>query len=65
MAVKFTNIFHSKALPNIPKLGFLGLKINHLPTLVFTLCSSFQTMLALAEFYSCPEPGSLDGERVK
>jgi hypothetical protein len=26
-------MFHSKALQNLPKLGFLGLKINHLATL--------------------------------
>jgi hypothetical protein len=32
-AFKYTNIFHSKALQNIPKFGFFGLKINHLATL--------------------------------
>jgi hypothetical protein len=34
MAIKYTNIFHSKVLKNLPKLGFLGLKIYHLATLV-------------------------------
>jgi hypothetical protein len=38
-AVKFTNIFHYKALQNIPKLGFFGLKINNLATLLpISLC---------------------------
>jgi hypothetical protein len=35
-AVKYTKIFHSKTLLNIPKLGFFGLKINHLATLITT-----------------------------
>jgi hypothetical protein len=34
MVIKYTNIFHSKALQNLPKLGFFGLKINHLVTLM-------------------------------
>jgi hypothetical protein len=33
MVIKYTNVFHSKALQNLPKLGFFGLKINHLATL--------------------------------
>jgi hypothetical protein len=33
MTVKYTSIFHCKALQNLPKLGFLGLKTNHLATL--------------------------------
>jgi hypothetical protein len=33
-AVEYTNTFYSKALQNVPKLGFFGLKINHLATLV-------------------------------
>jgi hypothetical protein len=33
MIIKYTNIFHSKALQNIPKLGFFGMKIYHLATL--------------------------------
>jgi hypothetical protein len=27
---KNTNIFHCKTFPNLPKLGFFGLKIYHL-----------------------------------
>jgi hypothetical protein len=38
MAVKSTDIFNSKALQNIPKLGFYGLKIDHLATLVPISC---------------------------
>jgi hypothetical protein len=37
-ALNYTNIFHSKALQNIPKSGFLSLKINLLATLVPTGC---------------------------
>jgi hypothetical protein len=33
MTVKYTSIFHSKALKNLPKLGFFGLKTNRLATL--------------------------------
>jgi hypothetical protein len=33
MAIKYTNIFQSKALQNLPKLGFFGLKTNRLATL--------------------------------
>jgi hypothetical protein len=36
MAITYTNIFHCKALQNLPKLGFLGLKICHLATLSLT-----------------------------
>jgi hypothetical protein len=32
MGIKYTNIFHCKSLQNLPKLGFLGLKIYHLAT---------------------------------
>jgi hypothetical protein len=34
MAIKFNNIFYSKALQILPKLVFFGLKTNHLATLV-------------------------------
>jgi hypothetical protein len=35
MAEKYTNIFHSKALQNIPtQIGIFGFKINHQATLV-------------------------------
>jgi hypothetical protein len=33
-AVKYTNIFPSKALQNVPKLGFFGLKMYHLAILL-------------------------------
>jgi hypothetical protein len=33
MAIKYTNIFHYKALENLTILGFFCLKINHLATL--------------------------------
>jgi hypothetical protein len=36
MAMKYTNIFHSKGLQNIPKLVFLVMKINHLAALMIT-----------------------------
>jgi hypothetical protein len=36
MAQEYTNLFNSKALKNFPKLGFFGLKIYHLATLLFT-----------------------------
>jgi hypothetical protein len=32
MVIKYTNLLHSKALQNLPKLGFLALKINRLAT---------------------------------
>jgi hypothetical protein len=31
--IQYTNIFHSKELQNIPKLGFFDMKLNHLATL--------------------------------
>jgi hypothetical protein len=34
MVIKYTNIYHSKALHNLPKFGIFGLKTNHLATLV-------------------------------
>jgi hypothetical protein len=34
MVIKYTNIFHSKAIQNLPKIGIFGLKINYLATLV-------------------------------
>jgi hypothetical protein len=33
MVITYTNIYHSKALQNLPKFGILGLKTNHLATL--------------------------------
>jgi hypothetical protein len=51
MAMKYTNIFHSKAPQNIPKIGTFCMKIYHLATLDTTLafwhknspCLLFQT----------------------
>jgi hypothetical protein len=34
LVIKYINIFKSLALQNLSKLGFFGLKINHLATLV-------------------------------
>jgi hypothetical protein len=34
MAIKFTTIFYFRTLQILPKVGFLGLKIYHLATLV-------------------------------
>jgi hypothetical protein len=33
MVMKYANIFHSKALQNLPKLGIFGLKTTYLATL--------------------------------
>jgi hypothetical protein len=33
MVIKYTNIYHSKAIKNLPKFGIFGLKTNHLETL--------------------------------
>jgi hypothetical protein len=33
MVIKYTNIYHSKALQNVPKFWIFGLKTNHLATL--------------------------------
>jgi hypothetical protein len=37
MTINYTNIFHSEALQNVPKLGFFGLKIYHLATLLSSM----------------------------
>jgi hypothetical protein len=34
MIIKYANIFHSKALQNLPNVGIFGLKIFHLATLI-------------------------------
>jgi hypothetical protein len=36
MIIKFTNNFYFKALQNLPKLGFFGMKTYHLATLHYT-----------------------------
>jgi hypothetical protein len=33
MVIKYTNIYHSKAIQNLPKFGIFGLKTKHLATL--------------------------------
>jgi hypothetical protein len=49
MAKKYTNIFHSKALQNIPTLGFLVRKyIYHLATLPTT---TWPPLVALCQYY--------------
>jgi hypothetical protein len=40
VSIKYTNIFRCKALQNLPKFGFFGLKTNHLATLVRALVRS-------------------------
>jgi hypothetical protein len=37
MVIKYTNILHSKALKKASKLGFFGLKIVHLATLILSV----------------------------
>jgi hypothetical protein len=34
MAIKYIDIYHSKALQKLPKIGIFGLKSNHLATLL-------------------------------
>jgi hypothetical protein len=34
MTIKYTNIFNSKALQNLPKFGWFDLKTNNLATLL-------------------------------
>jgi hypothetical protein len=36
MAKEYTNLFHSNTLQNLPKVGFIGLKVYHLATVVST-----------------------------
>jgi hypothetical protein len=43
VSVNYTNIFHCKALQNLLKFGFFGLKTNHLATR-----STFQSLNNLA-----------------
>jgi hypothetical protein len=44
--VKNTNIYHSKALQNLPNFGIFGLKTNHLATLLKTNKNSSYNKLA-------------------
>jgi hypothetical protein len=42
--IKYTNIFHCKTLPNLPKLKFFGLKTNHLATQIESVILFFQDL---------------------
>jgi hypothetical protein len=52
MVIQYANIFHSKALQNIPKSDFFGTKINHLATLLvarfFLLCIGIMVRAGLS-----------------
>jgi hypothetical protein len=39
MAIKYANIFQCNTLQNIPKLGFFGLKIYKVTTLLSSWCA--------------------------
>jgi hypothetical protein len=41
MVIKYTNVYHSKALQNVPKFGIFGLKTNHLAALGEIECQLF------------------------
>jgi hypothetical protein len=56
MAKKYINIFQSKALKNLPKMGIFGLKINHLATLIPTDISEFVTSRDVAQ-HDTPKNG--------
>jgi hypothetical protein len=43
MVIKYTNIYHAKALQNLPKFRIFGLKTNHLATLLET-CAALKWM---------------------
>jgi hypothetical protein len=68
MAIKYIDIFPSKALQNLPKLVFFGLKTNHLATLHTTTTSrrrekksfganSFAAGLPDLSWYNIPKRG--------
>jgi hypothetical protein len=56
MVIKYTKIYHSKSVKNLPKFGIFGLKTNRLATLfacqrircVFQLCRSLICLRAIA-----------------
>jgi hypothetical protein len=58
MAIKYSNIFHFKALQNFPQTGIFGLKIYHLATL---LAERVVGMIRT----SCAEPFKKVSERSK
>jgi hypothetical protein len=47
MTTENTNLFNLKAIQNLPKLGFFGLKIYHLATLIFIHGPVHDTKLCL------------------
>jgi hypothetical protein len=49
MNKEYTNIFHSETLQNLPNLGFFGLKIHHLATLLTTSFSDAFTVTRYLE----------------
>jgi hypothetical protein len=46
MATKYSNLFHSEALQNLPKLEIFGMQINHLATLLASSADHFSVHLA-------------------
>jgi hypothetical protein len=57
MAIKYSNIFQSKALKSLPKLGFCALKINHLATLIRMQLDRFKFCNLLASWRRGAEVG--------
>jgi hypothetical protein len=53
--LKYINFFQSKALQNLPKLGFFGLKRNHLATL---MCFGHRKHNATNHYYHSSFPQS-------
>jgi hypothetical protein len=62
MDIKYTNIFHCKALQNLPKICIFGLKIYHLATLI-----SSRTSFSLHAYLVgklCDSPASEEAENL-
>jgi hypothetical protein len=54
MVIKYATIFQCKTLQNLPKLGFFGLKTNHLATLLWrSFLRHFMPLHALAIEINC------------
>jgi hypothetical protein len=60
MVIKYTNIFYSKAVQNLPKLGFFVLKINHLATLFRAVTT--EVVFVLQQSSVCRQP--VNGEDI-
>jgi hypothetical protein len=54
MVIKYTNIYHSNALQNLPKFGIFGLKTNHLATLLVGIFLIWQPCPALERISPTP-----------